>query len=63
VDARDVIAVIGLALVAAGFWPIYPPLSAIVPGAVMIWYALFALRGLNDTNDHPDPHHQHDARN
>lgn len=39
-DARDLIAVIGMALVAGGLYLIYPPAALVVPGAILTWVAL-----------------------
>lgn len=40
IDARDVIGLTGLSLLALGCWFVWPPAAAIVPGAVMTYYAL-----------------------
>ncbi len=42
IDARDVIALIGLGLLSFGCWLAWPPLGAIAPGLVLTWYALRA---------------------
>lgn len=40
-DARDVIALIGLVLLAAGLHHVFEPAALIVPGAILTWYALY----------------------
>lgn len=40
IDARDLIGVAGLSLLAFGAWFIWPPLAAIVPGAVLTYVAV-----------------------
>lgn len=40
-DMRDVFLFAGLALLAAGLWHVYVPLSFIVPGAVLTYLAVF----------------------
>lgn len=42
--AREGAFLLGLALLAAGCWHIYPPLSAVVPGALLIAVAVFGVR-------------------
>lgn len=44
VDARDVLAGLGLALVSGGAWLIYPPAAFIVPGAILTAIAIFGVR-------------------
>lgn len=39
-DARDVTAIVGLIMLAAGCAMAWPPLGLIVPGAVLTWKAL-----------------------
>lgn len=57
IDARDVIAVIGLSLLSAGLYQIYWPAALIAPGAILCWYALVALRYPNTpTTRHSDGH-------
>lgn len=43
-DYTDLIAVIGLALLAAGLYFIYPPLALVIPGAVLLLVGLAAGR-------------------
>jgi hypothetical protein len=40
IDARDVIGLAGLALLAFGLWFVWPPLAAIIPGAVLTYVAI-----------------------
>lgn len=40
IDARDVIAVVGLVLLAVGLYQVYRPAALIVPGALLTWFAL-----------------------
>ena len=40
VDRADVIVVLGLALIAAGFWDVSRPVALGVPGAVLVWFGL-----------------------
>lgn len=40
IDVRDVIGVVGLSLLAFGSWLVWPPLAAIVPGAVLTYVAV-----------------------
>jgi hypothetical protein len=40
-DARDVLALIGLALLGYGLWLVYPPAAFIVPGAALFGIAVF----------------------
>lgn len=39
-DRRDVLVLVGLGLIAIGCWCIYWPAAFLVPGAVLLWYAL-----------------------
>ncbi len=45
IDAREVMLFAGLGLLGYGLWPIYQPLSFIVPGAVLAGVAIFGIRG------------------
>lgn len=40
IDARDVIGLAGLGLLAFGAWFVWPPLAAIIPGAVLTYVAI-----------------------
>jgi hypothetical protein len=40
IDRSDVLVILGLALIAVGFWDLSRPVSLGVPGAVLVWYAL-----------------------
>jgi hypothetical protein len=40
-DARDLLALIGLALLAYGLWLVYPPSAFIVPGTMLFGIAVF----------------------
>ena len=40
IDARDCVALIGLALVAGGLYLVWVPAALIVPGCVLVWKAL-----------------------
>jgi hypothetical protein len=44
VDARDVLAFVGLALFSYGAWQVYPPAAFIAVGAVMTGIAIFGVR-------------------
>lgn len=39
-DRADALVIVGLLLIAAGCWDVWRPGSLIVPGAVLIFYAL-----------------------
>lgn len=39
-DLRDLIGLLGLVMLGAGFYYIHPPLGLIVPGALITWKAL-----------------------
>lgn len=43
-DVRDILLAVGLLALGGGFWFIYPPLSAIVPGAVLAGVSIFGVR-------------------
>jgi hypothetical protein len=43
-DARDGIGAVGLALLSLGCWFVWPPLAAIVPGAVLLYVSIFGAR-------------------
>ncbi|MGE0653299.1 MAG: hypothetical protein AB7P12_16380 [Alphaproteobacteria bacterium] len=47
VDARDAVLVAGLLLVGAGLWMVWLPLALVVPGAVLVYVAIWGagLRG------------------
>ena len=45
VDARDVLAILGVSLLGYGFWRVDPALGCIVPGSVLTYLALFGVRG------------------
>lgn len=53
IDARDVIAVIGLVLLSAGFYQIYWPAALIVPGGILCWYAFVLLRQSSSDRNGP----------
>lgn len=38
-DARDILATVGLVLLAAGSWAVYPPAGLVVPGAICCCWA------------------------
>lgn len=40
IGVRDVILLVGLTLLAFGCWLAWEPAAAIVPGAVLTWYAV-----------------------
>lgn len=40
IDARDVASLVGLGLVAGGLWFVWPPLAAIVPGALIVYVTM-----------------------
>ncbi|UFW75185.1 hypothetical protein [Bradyrhizobium sp. WU425] len=44
IDARDVMLVSGLVLLAVGLWQVWPPAAFIVPGAIVSAVAIFAGR-------------------
>lgn len=44
IDPLDVIAVVGVAMVSAGAWMIYPPAALIVPGIVLFLVGVRARR-------------------
>lgn len=43
-EKRDVTMIVGLLALAGGFWFVWPPLCAIVPGAVLTGVAIFGVR-------------------
>jgi hypothetical protein len=43
-DVRDVIGLVGLALIGGGAWMVYPPAGLICPGAIMTAVAIFGVR-------------------
>lgn len=44
VDARDVMLVLGLAMLGAGCWMVWPPAGLIAPGLVLSYVAVFGVR-------------------
>ena len=44
-DRRDYVGLIGLAMLGAGFWMVFPPAGFVVPGAVLTAVAIFGVRG------------------
>lgn len=41
VDARDLVLAVGLGLLAAGLYQVYPPAAFIMPGAVLTYVAVW----------------------
>ena len=50
-DVRDAMLAIGLALLAAGLFLVWPPAALIVPGAIMSAVAIFAGRISNSAEE------------
>lgn len=40
IDRRDALVFLGVGLIAIGCWFVYWPAAFLVPGAVLLWYAL-----------------------
>jgi hypothetical protein len=60
-DARDWLALIGLALLGGGLWFVFWPAALAVPGLILTFYALVSLRVSGpavpdqaDSDHHPD---------
>lgn len=43
-DARDIMLVIGLGLLAIGLWQVYPPAALIAPGIILTGVAIFGVK-------------------
>lgn len=59
-DARDVIAIIGLLLLAGGLYFVFWPLALLVPGAILCWYGFVALRATGAVKPDQTDQHQPD---
>lgn len=44
-DAKDISALVGVVLLAAGAFLVYAPLGLIVPGVFLIWLGVWRRRG------------------
>ena len=41
VDARDIVLIVGLGLLAVGLYQVFPPAAYIVPGAILTYVAVW----------------------